>query len=343
MRLPWAWRRTPLALPERFGAAGAGERPCVVHLVWAPLGIDALRAFAEGFRRHPPGIECELVLAMKGFASPAQAEPYLEEVVDLAPKFLFFADRGLDLGGYFAVAAQLRRDRYCFVNSYSRPLVDGWLAKLNAALDRPGVGQVGATGVWASGYSWIRYSLGLPSAYRGLMPPPAVARRLIRTVELRHKGVERRSAVAALRAWLVSLRNLPAALFYYEPFPSRNLRSNAFMITHATLGELPLFVVRNKMDTYALEGSRESLTRQLERIGLTSLVVDRAGAVYGPGQWDRSRTLWQGDQEGLLVSDNQTRNYTHGDLALRQMLSVLAWGPHADPSPPAQAPSVAAA
>src|ERR1700733_12848664 len=136
MRPPWAWRRIPLPLPKRSGEAGAPARPCLVHLVRAANGTDALRGFAQALRRHPPGVEHELVLAMKGFTTAAAAAPYLDEVRDLEPLVLFFTDRGFDLGVYFAVAARLRRERYCFVNSYGRPLVDGWLAMLDAALDR---------------------------------------------------------------------------------------------------------------------------------------------------------------------------------------------------------------
>jgi hypothetical protein len=142
-----------------------------------------------------------------------------------------------------------------------------------------------------------------------------------------------------VRARLATLRQLPEMLLHYEPFPAPKLRTNAFAIRHETLRELPLFAVRSKQDAYWLEGSRESLTRSLERLGMTSLVVDRAGAVYGPERWDRSRTLWQGDQEGLLVADNQTLHYTHGDFELRHLLSTLAWGVCADPNPPHDAPS----
>jgi hypothetical protein len=296
--------------------------------------MDPVRAFADALRAHPPGGDYELVLAMKGFASLAQAQPYLDRFAGLAPKPLFFPDRGLDLGVYFATAARLRRDRYCFVNSYSRPLVDGWLAKLDAALARPGVGQVGATGAWASGHSWVTYSMGLPSAYRGLMPPAPIARALARAPELERQGRRRRTLGETVRARLTTLRQLPGTLFYYKPFPAHKLRSNAFMIAHATLRQLPLFVVRNKQDSYSLEGSRESLTQLVERIGLSSLVVDSAGAVYGPEEWDRSRTLWQGDQERLLVADNQTLHYTNGSFELRHLLSTLAWGIRADPDFP---------
>jgi hypothetical protein len=333
MRRPWVLRCGSAVLPAPAVESSPDQPPCVVHLVREANGLDALRGFADALRTHPPGIPHELVLAMKGFSSPAQAARYLAVVEDLAPRALFFADRGFDLGVYFASAARLRRNRYCFVNSFARPLVDGWLAKLDAALARPGVGQVGATGVWASGHSWQLYSAGLPSAYRGVLPPPREARRLLREIGAEARG-ERHAAADVLRARLTLLGRLPEILLCYEPFPARFLRTNAFMITHAALRELRLLVVRSKIDAYALEGSRAGITRQLQRRGLSSLVVDRAGAVYEPERWPYSRTLWQGDQEGLLVADNQTLPYATGDFTRRRLLARIAWGPCADPRPP---------
>jgi hypothetical protein len=332
----WARRRERLRLGE---PSGESSRPCLVHLVWAPLGVKPLREFAEALRSHPPGIDHELVLAMNGFASAAEARPFLDEVADLEPEVLLFPGRGFDMGVYLDTAARLRRERYCFVNSYGRPLVDGWLAKLDAALDLPGVGQVGATGAWASGHSWLLYSAGLPSAYRGLMPPPRVARRLARGIDSELGAPGPGSTADVLRARLDLVRGVPRTLLRYPPFPSRFIRTNSFMVTHAALKELRLYVVHSKTDTYALEGSRTSITRQLHRLGLSSLVVDRAGAVYEPEDWHRSRTLWQGDQEGLLVADNRTLSYTNGDFARRQLLSTLAWGPFADPRLPREEPA----
>jgi hypothetical protein len=64
------------------------------------------------------------------------------------------------------------------------------------------------------------------------------------------------------------------------------------------------------------------------------LVVDSEGTSFEEIHWARSRTLWQGDQELLLVADNQTRIYARGSLERRRMLSVFAWGRQADPAPP---------
>lgn len=331
-RPPWAWNHRPLAPLEAVAEDGAERGPCLVHLVRKVNGTAPPREFVECLRTHPPGIEHELVFAMKGFSSPEDAKPYLEGVQDLAPRVLFFPDRHFDLGVYFATAARLRRERYCFTNSNARPLVDGWLAKLSAALDRPGVGQVGATGAWTSQHSWLKYSMGLPSVYRGLIPPPPVARKLLMEIELERYWKDHRSRWDSVQARLRTLSRIPEELLGFEPFPTYHLRPNSFMITHIHLAKLRLFSVKNKMDTYAIESSRESITRQLQRRGLASLVVDRAGSVYPPEKWDRSRVFWQGDQEGLLVADNQTLYYANGNAERRKLLAMIAWGTSADPT-----------
>jgi hypothetical protein len=333
LRAPWTWRRRPLTMPARSPAPGADDRPCLVHIVREVNGLGCLRRFADALRGHPPGIDCELVLAMKGFASAEQVRPYLDEVADLAPQVLYFPDRGFDLGVYFASAARLRRSRYCFVKCHCRPLVDGWLAKLDTALARPGVGQVGATGAWTSLHSWMLYSVGLPSVYRSMLPPPRIGRRQIAGVHAELGASGSPSRARLMWALLKGLRNVPEELLGFAPFPVPHIRMTAFMLTHATLARLRLFAIRTKLDTFALESGRQSTTNQLERMGLSTLVVDRAGAVYEPAQWHRSRTFLQGDQEGLLVADNHTSFYANGDLERRRLLSTCAWGLDADPRP----------
>jgi hypothetical protein len=335
MRPPWTWSRWPIEPLAPASEDSASARPCFVHLVRKANGIGMLREFAEAHRGHAPGVDHELVFLMKGFASPRDARPYLAEVEDLKANVQYFPDRRFDLGVYFAAAARLRRDRYCFMNSNGRPQVDGWLAMLDAALARPDVGQVGATGSWGSQHSWLRYSMGLPSAYRGLMPPAPLARKLLTDIELERYGKDRRSIVDSVRGRLRTIVRIPEELLGFEPFPTHHLRPASFMISHARMMELRMFVVRNKMDTYAIESGRDSITRQLQRLGLTSLVVDRSGSVYTPDNWYLSRTFCQGEQEGLLVADNQSAYYANGDLARRRLLATFAWGPAADPVAPA--------
>ncbi|MCW3018793.1 MAG: hypothetical protein JWN10_1101 [Solirubrobacterales bacterium] len=336
-RPPWDWGRTPMVLPESR-ERDSDDPPCIVHLVRAVNGLDSLRDFVTAMRAHPPGIEHELVLAMKGFGSASEAAPYIAIAAELGPAVEFFPDRGLDLGLYFAAAARLRRTRYCFVNSHTRPVVDGWLAKLDAAFALPDVGMVGATGSWASFHSWVMYSLGLPSFYRTVLPLIREARALLLEVDFEQLGVEQRSKLDTLRTRLGLLSQLPEELLAFPPFPAPHLRNTTFMVSHSVLRSMRLFIVRNKMDTYVLESGSLSITRQVQEMGLRTLVVDRAGDVYEPSEWYRSGTLWQGEQRRLLTVDNRTRAYERGTIERRRVLSHLAWGLHADPYPPREGP-----
>ncbi len=323
-------RRTPLRIPAAGPSAPAPT--AVVHLIRAANGIEPFASFLSSWRRCPPGAEFELVLAMKGFEGEEGSAPYLELARDLHPRVVMLPDEGLDLGSYFAVAAQLRRERYCFLNSFCELLAPDWLAKLEHALDEPGTGMVGATGSWASTHSWVTYVLRLPSPYRKLFPSRELARRAMLEIDLERAGVPARSRGASLAAKLRLLPTIPEQLVAFAPFPAYHLRTNAFMITHGTLARLRLHGIAQKMDAYVLESGRASITRQVQRLGLATLVVDRDGETFPHPRWDRSRTLWQGGQEGLLVADNQTRSYERGGDERRQMLSTFAWGPAADPA-----------
>ncbi len=165
-----------------------------MHLVRAANGIDSLREFAAALRAHPPGVEHELVFAMKGFASRAEAAPYIAEVADLTPTIELFPDVGLDLG---SVLRRPRRGCVATATASSTPTPArwsraGWPSWMRRSR-RPTSGIVGATGAWLSSHSWLTYSMGLPSFYRSVLPPIREARRLLLEIDLEQLRIERRS------------------------------------------------------------------------------------------------------------------------------------------------------
>ncbi len=125
----------------------------MVHLVHAANGMDPLRSFLDAYTRHRAGTDHELVLVFKGFASELAAGPHMQLAAEIESRCIFVDDRGLDLATYRLVASELRGDWLCFLNSYSRPLVDDWLAKLTAPFARADVGLVGVCGSYESIYS----------------------------------------------------------------------------------------------------------------------------------------------------------------------------------------------
>jgi hypothetical protein len=317
-----------------------------VHLVWGPFGPMPLRRFVQSYREHPAGAEHELVILLNNVDKHRRSE-LLAELEGVPHRVLDLAAPVQDLAAYAQAARWLEHERLCFLNSHSEILVPDWLAKLDRALDQPHAGLVGATGSWASTRSWVLYSLFLPTPYRGHIPERRIAREQFLAIELERDGIPvadspelvRRTLGDSLRAKLRTLPDMPVQILGFEGFPAYHLRTNAFMVTRATLGRVRIGRIETKMDAYRLENGRYSLTRQVQAMGLCTLVVASDGTTYDHEQWPLSRTLWQGDQENLLIADNQTRSYSCGGLDRRRLLSGFAWGPQADPSLPSGAPS----
>jgi hypothetical protein len=327
----------PLAAPVD-GGCGGPRRLGIVHLVWGPLGNEPLRRFVRSYREHPAGVEHELVVLLNN-VSPGQRSELLAELEGVAHRVLDLPEPVQDLAAYAQAACRLEHERLCFLNSHSEILAPDWLAKLDRALNQPGAGLVGATGSWASTRSWVLHSYFVPTPYRGHIPERGIARAEFLAIELERAGLPvseasetpTRTLRDSLRAKLRTLPDMPVQILGFEGFPAHHLRTNAFMAARATLSRVWERRIETKMDAYRLENGRHSITRQVQAMGLRALVVARDGSSYDCEQWPLSRTLWQGDQEALLVADNQTRSYAHGGADRRRLLSGFAWGAHADP------------
>lgn len=316
----------------------------LVHLVWGPLGPEPLRSFLRSYRAHPAGIEHELVVLLNG-VGVEERPSLLAELDGVSHRVLELPQPVQDLAAYRYASEHLEHERLCFLNSHSEILAPDWLLKLGEALDQPDAGLVAATGSWASTRSWVLHAYFFPTPYRGVVPPRRVAREQFLAIELERdtgqaQGKDEhpsRSLVESLLAKWRTLPDMPKQLLGYGGFPAAHLRTNAFMLKRSTYGRLRRQPINSKADAYALESGRHSLTQQIQHMGLRTLVVDRDGNTYDQQQWPASRTFWQGDQERLLVADNQTRSYARGGADRRWLLSTFAWGKQADPTPPSTA------
>lgn len=296
-----------------------------VHLVRASNGPSPFVAFLDSYRRHAAGVPHELVLVFKGFASTEETEPYVTLARDLQLRSLVVDDQGYDLGAYFAVARQLPYDRFCFLNSFSVVAADGWLELLSRALDEPGIGLAGASGSWASVASRVHWELWRRGAYAkifdGQQAFPESLQDTFAQFDPPEHGPPR----------LHELWTLMRILTSYSGFPAPHLRTNGFTIERETMLRLHTRRLHDKIDAHVLESGRRSITRQVERMGLQVVVAGRAGNFYRRSDWARSKTFWQGNQENLLIADNQTENYRRAEPDVRLALSRWAWGVEADP------------
>lgn len=140
----------------------AGEPAlCLLYLAWTPYGIGPAERFVSSYREHPAGTEHRLVLGLAG--PDGDRDPWRRAFEGVEHEEIELGE-GVDLAHYRAAAERIVADRYCFVNTESAALADGWLGHLERALVAPGVGMVATTGSYESPHA-VR-----PGPLRGLRP-----------------------------------------------------------------------------------------------------------------------------------------------------------------------------
>ena len=296
----------------------------VIYLYRFAEGELSARTFIESYRAHSAGIEHDLHVILKGFPDEIACAAARALFAPLSAHPIELDDTGYDIGSYLAAARQVANKRLVFLNTFSEILADDWLAHLDAALNRPDVGLVGATGSLQA----------LGSAYEAALLRLAYwMRHPVRYVGSYFEAAPRSSAGAALprRSWrdvALKIRGL-ADVYELGRYPNPHIRTNAFMIDRERFLSLGRKHFRRKADVYKFESGRHSMTNQLLEAKLKSLVVDRSGRTYSIEDWRSSSTYWTDSQENLMIADNMTRKYALGSKELRQLLEHYAWRPPA--------------
>src|ERR1700760_2720357 len=102
----------------------------VAHLVRAKNGIQPVRAFLESYKKTRGTTQHELVIIFKGFKSPAETEAYRECLKTVDYREFFVSDLGYDLRAYGKTARHFKYSHFCFLNSFSVLLDEGWLDQM---------------------------------------------------------------------------------------------------------------------------------------------------------------------------------------------------------------------
>jgi hypothetical protein len=113
--------------------------------------LESIRRFVRGYRNRPAGVDHELVVIFKGFASEYALAAARTAMEGIAFREVCTGDDTFDLGAYADAIGRLDCERATFLNTGSEPVASDWLRKLSAALDLPGVGLVGASGSFEVG------------------------------------------------------------------------------------------------------------------------------------------------------------------------------------------------
>lgn len=272
---------------------------CVVHLVWAPLGIEPFGRFVASYKQTKDDVDHHLLLVFNGFREKRELNKYYDLLDGLAYTSLFMTHSTLDIPAYFAAARSVDHKYLCFLNSHSVILDDSWLAKMYKHITREEVGLVGATGSHMSLYSCTA------------------------NTRFEECGVLLKDVWRLFHKRLIINNRYR---LYFPRFPNPHIRTNAFMLARDVMLKLKVGAIKSKMAAHRFESGSNSLTRQVLGMNLKALVVGRDGKAYEKDQWFESGALWVDHQDNLLVADNRTREYLQLDPYIQRIWTRTAWG-----------------
>jgi hypothetical protein len=296
--------------------AGAG----VVYLYRFGEGEGPVRRFLDSYRAHSAGLAHDLHVIFKGFPNRNSLDSARALFASLPINTIELDDVGYDIGSYFAATRAVANPQLVFLNTFSEILVDNWLLYYDQALHVPGVGLVGATGSLQSLSSG--FEAGLAITWRH------VVRHFKKKSDARVGAVTQpQDHVNAgnIARGLLQAPLYPLRVYQYGRYPNPHIRTNAFMIRRDLFLSLHTEKLKKKADAYRFESGRASMTRQIMARGLSPVVIDRTGRCYTIPYWRSSSTFWVEDQANLVIADNQTRDYIHGDPEFREGLRHKAW------------------
>jgi hypothetical protein len=333
-----------------------------VYLARFADGIAAFQRFADSYRRHPGGIEHELIVVYKGFDQHSRLQKARAVFHGFPHLAIELEDRGFDTGSYLETSRRVPHDYLCYLNTHTEIVATGWLAALADHASREEVGVAAAMGSYESLRDTalllrkvIWRCVGVGSSYderlayyfdfvlrphhpkwftpAGVIPPSA-----------RRRGFLRKAAIACARAlryrWFIRSGTAliwpgapPFDIQQFPVFPNPHIRSNGFMMRRERLLTLGLADTRTKMDASLFESGTQSLTAQIRRHGLVTTVVGRDGSGYDVRDWWRSGTFRLGDQKNLLIADNHTRAFEMMSEGARAAHARMTWGDYLGPAP----------
>lgn len=275
----------------------------VIYIMWLPMGQVRFSPFLQSYLQHPAGLPHDLVIVFKGESKePNLIDNIKAQLAQYQVAYIaLYHNEGFDIDTYRFAAQQVNSPYCVFMNTRSVILADNWLQKLAAPFSDNKTGLVSATGSYQSLYSTV-------FAQNSLKPELA-------------KGLAHN-----VRKYKLLLKTFFYWRFLFKPFPNPHVRTNAFMMRRTDFLNVQLKLLATKFDAYQLESGKQSLTNQVLAMGLEVFLVDRHGNQFTTPNWASANVFWQGQQQNLLVADNQTELYEQATETEKKSMTKLAWG-----------------
>jgi hypothetical protein len=263
-------------------------------------GLRTVQRFVESYESFRPGCPHRFFVIMKGWSEDLASEKCeaLELLARLNAEIVDLPDDGLDWGAYIRFVKKIRSEYYCFLNTYSRPLVKSWLLYLYSNIKKQNVGICGSSG---SHTGW-KFMFPLTN-FRDkdcILTPLRILRRLI---------------------W-----HFRQASYYPSKF-APHIRSNGFIVNGEDFRDFckSCEFPKNKLDVYRLESGIKSYSNYILSKGQRLKIIDSLGKSHDISEWPISNTYCCPNQPNLLIADNNTDYYDKINRLQKQRMENDTW------------------
>ncbi len=326
----------------------------VFYLARIKEGFPAIEAFVHSYRKYPAGHPHDFYIIYKGEKKPGTIAAIEHIFSGIDYKIIYIDDdEGYDIHAYIKAAKQVPHDDICVFNTFTQLLTDNWLKKMADNYYKPNVGAVGATGSYESLYSsykliskaiWlfsgrIRYNklfINYFKLYLKYHFPPFYfssslyrkIRRFLGNIKHQRGSVHKKNFNTEYKTHWESIINKDASLHFvteFPQFPNPHLRSNGFLTAKKRFLEFD-GLENDKISCCKFESGYNNLSAKILNSGLDLLIVGADGVGYSVLDWSKSKTFRLFNQENLLLSDNQTRQYSNMDRYERAFVTRITWG-----------------
>lgn len=345
----------------------------VFYLARLHEGFSHFEIFARSLRRHPAGVDHDLIIICKGFKRRSEVAVVSSIFKGIPHQITMIEDDvGQDIHSYKIAAERFSHKYACFANTFTEIQSDNWLKKLFDAMTQPRVGMVGATASFESlNNSWellnkINWLVNHPAAYSHAMNKSfnwIIKVFHLQTAQILRSRYNLRSSYKRVRriagdllrkrprydkedrhsldrdfqkTWVrLSSKGGPFQFAHtYPNFPNPHIRSNVFMLRREDMVAMPLKTEGDlKLAGCDFESGADGLSARMLKRGERLLLVGANGIAYDVDKWPTAGCFRSDNQRNLLASDNQTKTFNELSDLEKQTQSTMAWGAYIEGNP----------
>lgn len=281
----------------------------VIYLSYIPYGTNYLELFLDSYKNNIAGIEHDLIIVFNGYVNEDEITPFLFLLANSSIEYhIQKTTSKYDIDVYYYITNKYNNYLYfLYLNTYSNILHKNWLLYFYNNINQNNVGCVSATGAWG---------------------------------DFDHR-MEYNKSIKQLLSFNINIKSLKKVIYFrfnFYPTVGIHLRTNAFIIQREIFLNIkrpkvkPYFLSfflglnKKKLRSFCFEHGDNSFTKQLIKKGYKIKIINKLGLAYDIENWAKSNIFWNGDQENLLIQDNQTSKYSNASLENQKKMRFTAWG-----------------